>query len=90
MYHFQCNSVNKKYNASVRRLMLITTTNIAGTYDLRRPHNRVKTKVRQDKTFLRISPARGRGCVYVLQRFLFFFSSATMVHKYETTVLGNG
>jgi len=33
---------------------------------------------------------RGHGCVYVLQRFLFFFRSATIVHKYETTVLGNG
>jgi len=31
--------------------------------------------------------ARWRGCVYVLQRFL-FFPSATIVHKYETTFSG--
>ena len=42
-------------------------------------------------------PARGCECVYVLQMFFVFFcffvffpSATTIVHKYETTVLGNG
>jgi len=43
---------------------------------------------------LRIPAARGRECIYVLQMFFFrfflLFPSATIVHKYETTVLGNG
>jgi len=42
---------------------------------------------------LRIRAARWREGVYVLQMFLSFFCffpSATIVHKYETTVLGNG
>jgi len=44
---------------------------------------------------LRIRAARWRECVYVLQSVFFvvvvvFFRPPREVHKYETTVLGNG
>ena len=43
---------------------------------------------------LRIRAARWRECVYVLQSvffaFCFFSVCHNEVHKYETTVLGNG
>jgi len=56
--------------------------------DLARLHNRLFEVL----SHLRIRAARGRECVYVLQMFLSVFSSSTttIVHKYETTVLGNG